>query len=733
MKFIFDKSTRLIRQRLEELPEPSFGDAGLRPIYQKLYDLIENDDEMSRLLAHRTIQWLLYQIRPLESHDMIKGICLDAAGPTAKKLHEQHQRHKITKEEVYAACHHLVIHNDATGSFEFGHFSVVEFLTWLNAPTFRKPIAHSTLSVACLLVLISKSYQDEATSWPGTLNNYALASWGWHCRNSKDTQEHDPFKDLLAKFWDKGDYLNCSLATAGLFIQRMQFTWLRTGEGNSGSNLVKLNMIWAALNPEVVAQTPKSLQQWLVACAFDLVALVKDLLQNNRNFKSVHSKIFLVGFKLAFHCGSVNIVQYLLDRYIDSNSLETGGYTMLHHAANSLSVESLKLYLQKSPASINSVAMGAYKDLWKTTPLIMALGSMNYYTELGDKEVIRTLLSAPGLDFHATGFSGETAMHMLMSSFAVGPDIVEVALKNCASSIYRRDPNGTTPMAIARDRADKSGDLSNIYISDGWAELARLERYAILFTYDASKKLQLLLSVEQPLHAAARTGDLDELKELVGRDGWKEESRSQDLLTALFLAAENGNVNSTQFLLDTGFIDVNAQDRDGFSTLMVATLGRPASPRVIRLLRSRGASVTLETTRGKNAFYFAIEKGNLETVKALLSFVANSEMDVNHRDSVTGSTPLHYAHEKKIHPALAWSSERQTDLVNLLLENHARIDIKNKKGQTPRQVAEANAKLWRERSLSDVEEQQQVTIGSWSSFAPISEISLLLKKVYNIT
>jgi hypothetical protein len=86
---------------------------------------------------------------------------------------------------------------------------------------------------------------------------------------------------------------------------------------------------------------------------------------------------------------------------------------------------------------------------------------------------------------------------------------------------------------------------------------------------------------------------------------------------------------------------------------------------VIRLLRSGG---------GSGGIFEAVKAGDLEAVRRLL---AEDPSLLNARDAGSGATPLHWA---------AWSGHAA--IVSLLISSGADTSAKNRKGETPLNVAE---------------------------------------------
>lgn len=114
------------------------------------------------------------------------------------------------------------------------------------------------------------------------------------------------------------------------------------------------------------------------------------------------------------------------------------------------------------------------------------------------------------------------------------------------------------------------------------------------------------------------------------------------------------------------------------------------------LLKQRANANFEDAVSGGNSLYWAVSKADLPTVKTLLRVPG---INVNSQDVLDQKTPLHRAIQLK-----------NNDLVRLLLENNASLDIKNFSGQTPLDFANAvnnkDAILLIQQRLKSIAENQ---------------------------
>lgn len=123
-----------IRASLKDLPD------GLSSIYSTLFAKVRQERPRDRALATRTISWLLSALVTLKSKEFITAVSSN---------YENHQV-KVTKDTIIAACHHLVIFNESSDTFGFGHSSVVEYIQDYEQIEFGEAESKNLLAYLCL-------------------------------------------------------------------------------------------------------------------------------------------------------------------------------------------------------------------------------------------------------------------------------------------------------------------------------------------------------------------------------------------------------------------------------------------------------------------------------------------------------------------------------------------------------------------------------------------------------
>jgi len=139
--------------------------------------------------------------------------------------------------------------------------------------------------------------------------------------------------------------------------------------------------------------------------------------------------------------------------------------------------------------------------------------------------------------------------------------------------------------------------------------------------------------------SAAARGDIETMTDLLERgcDPGYVDGRG---LAPLHYAAEAGCLASVKFLL--GEIErerVDAADHSGWTPLLVAaSMPRPDSVKIMKELKSNGASASAVSVVGRNALHVACLKGNKENVSHILS--SGEGASLKNAQDASGWTPL---------------------------------------------------------------------------------------------
>lgn len=208
------------------------------------------------------------------------------------------------------------------------------------------------------------------------------------------------------------------------------------------------------------------------------------------------------------------------------------------------------------------------------------------------------------------------------------------------------------------------------------------------------------------------------------RSGVIPKSADRAIFSPIMFAASSGDVGALEVLLMPADIDIDEQDKDGFTALMVAA--KEGHVDAFRLLVFAGANVKLTNKSGETAIKlsqsnknselfeqvmleFALEKGIAGGFYALhcaarrgdlaaVRLLTNRGHDVNLPDS-DGYTPLMLA-----------AREGHGQLCELLIACGAKCDVKTERGETALSLARKNSMIGNEAENVILDEMARVLV-----------------------
>ncbi|KAM6959204.1 histone-lysine N-methyltransferase EHMT2 [Aplochiton taeniatus] len=182
-------------------------------------------------------------------------------------------------------------------------------------------------------------------------------------------------------------------------------------------------------------------------------------------------------------------------------------------------------------------------------------------------------------------------------------------------------------------------------------------------------------ALRTPLLEAIINNHVDVAKYLV-QSGACVHHTEDDGYTGLHHAAKLGSLEIVNLLLETGQVDINAQDSGGWTPIIWAAEHKHLN--VIRALLNRGADVTLKDKEMNVCLHWASFAGCVEIAELVLNAGCPLSSVNTH-----GDTPLHIA-----------AREGFLECVTLFLSRGADIDVMNREGDTPLTLARADTPAW---------------------------------------
>jgi ankyrin repeat protein len=423
--------------------------------------------------------------------------------------------------------------------------------------------------------------------------------------------------------------------------------------------------------------------------------------------------------------GNKATIRALLKEKIPINTAATDGTTALHWVVRSDDIETTRLLLQAG-------ANVRLADRYGITALRLA-------AENGSAAMIEVLVKA-GADPNTTLPTGETA---LMTAAHTGkPDAVGMLLTHGAKPNERDNRFGETAMMWA---AAENNAAAIRVLADGGGDLNAKSRLMDFPEFKFLTSGMVITALPKggwtPLMYAARQGSLDAARALM-EAGANPNLTDPDGTTATIIAIINAHFDLAAMLAEKG-ADLNVADSSGMTALYAAvdmhTLGpmlsRPA-PKVtdkldagalVPVLLKHGANPDLRLKKpiigrhhdsgdasmgeGTTALMRAAKSSDFEVIKSLLQGGANPSITqkdysnmtmillngrgAGNEAAVLETIKLCVAHGLDID---SFNANGQTllhlavqrgnnSIVRYLAESGAKLDMKNKQGRTPMDLA----------------------------------------------
>jgi ankyrin repeat protein len=395
------------------------------------------------------------------------------------------------------------------------------------------------------------------------------------------------------------------------------------------------------------------------AARLDRIELVHTLIRAGAPVNT-KNRYAITPLSLAAVNGSAAVVDALLKAGADANTVGSNGETVLMLAARTGKPDAVRVLLDRG-ADVNAreswhgetaLMWAAAEDHADTVSLLASRGA-----ELNTKSTVpefpKVKVDAATMVFTALPRGGLTA---LMLAAREGAEAGVRALADAGADLNAADPDGTTALNIAVINAHY--DVAALLIEKG-ASLSLADAAGMTPLYAAVDMQHQEPMVNRPLpKPSGRLVPLDLVKMLLDRGANPNATLTMPLLmrqhnggdgslgegaTPLMRASKVSDTTLIRLLLDKG-ADPNLRLRNQTTAVMIAAsrAGRNPGPEkntidAISLMLAKGADVNAVNDNGESALHIAVGRGD-----GLVRFLVESGAKLDLKDKV-GRTPLDVA------------------------------------------------------------------------------------------
>jgi ankyrin repeat protein len=624
-----------IEDTIDKLPHE------LEDLYQGIFKKIGQERRPNeKLLAERTIKWLLCLKTPISSKGFIAGICANSnIDPSV-----------VSVKRVLSACHHLVVFNKGIDQFDFSHFSVVEFIK--NAcsqeenPTadlylydkYNMLQAHATVAEMCLHILMAGEHlhSDAHSRW------YATLYWAPHCADATSERigEGSNLRKLFTSFLEK------RLESSPYHRWRED---LCEAQDNKDSWPDRVHFVRKYFRSHGDNET-LSRGTLILASVFNFTEVVERILGEGDENLDIDHALFE-----AARCGSNEVVASLLHKGADVH-YKNKGRSALSYAAEAGHETVIRLLL-KSGADANR------RDDEGHLPILYA--TLDGHTRAVD------LLVKKGTN------SKENNEEPLLYAAAKGHLEVALIFLEGGAKVDCKDRHGRTPLILAS--ANGKGTMVDVLLGKGAEPNCQDITGGTSLLYAAQNGHQPVVEIllnhgaspnmgnndhRTPLMCAAGEGH-EAVVELLLQAKADPNAKCSDNVTPLMyaLGQPDQKANAIVELLLDNRADPNSNDSQGRTPLLYA--GAVQNQKGAELLLENGANINATDNSQVTALHWVARVGDKSFLSMLLEQGANVDMK-----DIAGGIPLSWAienHYPGAHDSVA--------KIRMLLEKNPQVNF----------------------------------------------------------
>ena len=669
-----------IEEELGSLPQ------GLKESYDKIYHRVLSLAAPSRILAIRSIRWLLCAQSLMTPEDLISAISLGS--------------HEVTfsAANIIDICCNLVVMDDL-GVFHFAHLSVREYFESLDS--YSPNLNHEMALHRCLDVYLRLNDQSRPHTHAGEdqkLKSYASMYWTLHYEYLESSGIS---QDLESKF---RTFLFGRDGTSSAYQDWTFDAWNRSlylvtlGSTELGHNCTDTH------RHKLGSMSNASHTPLFLACCFGWSWILKDLVAYSTENWTYRNQKGESAFFLAALWGHESVLQILITMSEKAKDVTEDLEEALYAGVESKKVDVVRVLMKQgvtgqTRTTFGESALQAAARQEDTTILQCLLeGDVRInvedfcevcYVALDEcrSEALRILLAK------AIGFDTHWHFNLLnWMAFRDNDELTPLLLQQTLDkSIMVDDCRVGQNLTNILPSISKSLTHTSRQSMDEEANPTRHHRATTLF--GEMESIEFVLDSFSPkyprddeltgLHLAAQESDRD-LVSLMLKYGADINGLDETGRTPLLVSLESGNPSMALFLLERGASVLNADQAGRSPVLMCAAIenDQDVATDTLQALLSKGADLNLpwlfEGWLDFTALDFAVIKGNYKSVELLLDHAARTNITCDRF-----AHPLHFA-----------TLEPHSAILRLLLERGADPN-RTISFQAPKALSPANdSPLW---------------------------------------
>ncbi|XP_046340859.2 putative ankyrin repeat protein RF_0381 [Haliotis rufescens] len=389
------------------------------------------------------------------------------------------------------------------------------------------------------------------------------------------------------------------------------------------------------------------------SCRGGNVDIVKYVLKQNVVDIESRDNVGMTPVLLAAFWGKRDAFDLLIGRGADPTVVDENGDNILHHSCRGGNVDIVKSVLKQNVVDINSRGNGGM------TPVLMAA--------VFAKRDVFDLLIGRGADTTGVDEDGENILHL--SCKGGNLEIVKYILKQDIVDINSDRTDGMTPLLLSAYLGER--DVFDLLIGRG-ADISSVNDFGenILHFSCRGENVDIVKYVLKqnvvdinsrdnegmtPVLLAAFWGERDAFDLLIGR-GADTTVVNENGDNILHLSCKGGNLEIVKYVLKQDIVDIESRDNEGMTPVLLAAFWGERD--AFDFLIGRGADTSRVDDHGDNILHLSCRGGNVDIVKYVLR---QKIVDIN-IEGRDGKTPV----------MLAATNEKQ-DVFNLLLSEGADV------------------------------------------------------------